>query len=118
MQGDIAAARANFHDARQRIERLAKLDPENKMLQSDLWAVQFHGGRALAVAGRNSEALPILERAFQGYRALHLEAEVWPGSPLMEAWIGEAQAGAQSRQSLEELRSSRRGLGGRRTALR
>jgi tetratricopeptide (TPR) repeat protein len=93
MQGDIVAARANFHDARQRIERLAKLDPENKMLQSDLWAVQFHDGRALAVAGRNAEALPILERALQGYRALHLEAEVWPGSPLMEAWIGEAQAG-------------------------
>ncbi len=96
MQGDIAAARADFHDARQRIERLAKLDPENKMLQSDLWAVQFHDGRALAVAGRNAEALPVLERAFQGYRALHLEAEVWPGSPLMEAWIGEAQAGTHN----------------------
>ena len=96
MQGDIAPARANFRDARQRIERLAKLDPENKMLQSDLWAVQFHDGRALAVAGRNAEALPILERAFLGYRALHLEAEVWPGSPLMEAWIGEAQAGTHN----------------------
>jgi non-specific serine/threonine protein kinase/serine/threonine-protein kinase len=96
MQGDIAAARADFRDARQRIERLAKLDPENKMLQSDLWAAQFTDGRALAVSGRNAEALPILERAFQGYRALHLEAEVWPGSPLMQAWIGEAQAGTHN----------------------
>jgi hypothetical protein len=61
-----------------------------------LWAAQFTDGRALAVAGRNAEALPILERAFQGYRALHLEAEVWPGSPLMEAWIGEAQAGTHN----------------------
>jgi eukaryotic-like serine/threonine-protein kinase len=111
MQGDIAAARADFHDARHRIERLARLDPENKMLQSDLWAAQFTDGRALAVAGRNAEALPVLERAFQGYRALHLEAEVWPGSPLMEAWIGEAQAGTNKfAQALKSYEAAAAGL--------
>ena len=111
MAGDITAARADFHDARRRIERLARLDPENKMLQSDLWAVQFHDGRALSVAGRNAEALPILERAFQGYRALHLEAEVWPGSPLMEAWIGEAQAGTHNlAQALKSYEAAAAGL--------
>jgi tetratricopeptide (TPR) repeat protein len=47
----------------------------------------------LAVAGRYAEALPILERSFQGYKSLHLEADVGPGPPAMQAWIGEAQIG-------------------------
>lgn len=93
MRGDVVAARADIYRARQRIERLAKLDPENKMLQSDVWVAEFQDGRALAVAGRYAEALPVLERALQGYQSLHLEADVGPGPPAMEAWIGEAQAG-------------------------
>jgi serine/threonine protein kinase/tetratricopeptide (TPR) repeat protein len=93
MKGDIAAARSDFRHSRDRSEYLARLDPENKMLQSDLWADEFHDGMALVVAGKNAKALVALQRSFQGYKALHLEAEVWPGSPLMQAWIGEAQAG-------------------------
>ena len=93
MQGDIVAARNDLRRGQQLIERLAKLDPENKMLQSDIWVTQFMDGKALAVAGRYAEALPILERAFQGYQSLHLEADVGPGPAAMQAWIGEAQAG-------------------------
>jgi len=73
MTGDIAAARSDFRRSHQRIERLARLDPENKMLQSDLWVADFLDGRALAVAGNNAEALVILRRSFQGYQDLHLE---------------------------------------------
>jgi serine/threonine protein kinase len=95
-EGDLAAARADFHRSRQPIERLARLDPENKMLQSDLWVAEFQDGRVLAVAGRNAEALPVLQQAFQGYQSLHLEADVGPGPPAMQAWIGEAQAGTHN----------------------
>src|SRR5207302_2087209 len=111
MQGDIAAARADFHRSLRQIERLARLDPENKMLQSDVWADQFHDGRALAIAGHNAEALAVLERAFQGYRALHLEADVWPGPPAMQAWIGEAQAGTHNLvQALKSYEAAAAGL--------
>jgi serine/threonine protein kinase len=96
MQGDIAAARADIHRSRQRIERLAQLDPENKMLQSDLWVSEFLDGRALVVAGRKTEALPELQHAFQNYQSLHLEADVGPGPEAMQAWIGEAQAGTHN----------------------
>ena len=96
IQGDISAARKDFSTSQQRIERLARLDPENKMLQSDLWVVQFQDGKALALAGRYAEALPRLEGAFRGYQALHLEADVGPGPPAMQAWIGEAQAGLRN----------------------
>ena len=111
MRGDPAAARADFHRSRQRIEHLAKLDPENKMLQSDLWVAEFQDGRALAVAGRHAEALPVLQRAFQGYQSLHLEADVGPGPPAMEAWIGEAQAGVHRlREALKSYEKAAAGL--------
>lgn len=93
MKGDIAAARSDFHHSRKLIERLAKLDSENKMLQSDLWVADYHDGRALAASGRNSEALKVLQRAFAGYENLHMENDVGPGPGAMQAWIGDAQAG-------------------------
>jgi serine/threonine protein kinase/tetratricopeptide (TPR) repeat protein len=93
MKGDIGAARADFDRSHKRIERLARLDPENKMLQADLWVAEYHDGRALATAGKYAEALPVLQRAFQGYHALHLEEDSGPGPGAMQLWIGEAQAG-------------------------
>ncbi|HTT19662.1 MAG TPA: protein kinase [Candidatus Sulfotelmatobacter sp.] len=95
IEGDLTAARKDFQSAAQRIERLAKLDPENKMLQSDIWVGRFEYGRVLAVGSRYAEALPVLEEAFRGYESLHLEADVGPGPPAMQAWIGEAQAGTR-----------------------
>ncbi len=96
MKGDIGAARADFNRSQKRIERLARLDPENKMLQADLWVAQYHDGRALATAGKYAEALPVLQRAFQGYHALQLEADSGPGPGAMQTWIGEAQAGTHN----------------------
>jgi tetratricopeptide (TPR) repeat protein len=90
---------------------LAKLDPENKMLQSDVWVTEFQDGRALAFAGRYAEALPVLERAFQGYKSLHLEEDVGPGPPAMQAWIGEAQAGTHNFvQALKSYEAAAAGL--------
>jgi non-specific serine/threonine protein kinase/serine/threonine-protein kinase len=96
MKGDIAAARADFDRSHKRIERLARLDPENKMLQADLWVAEYHDGRALASAGKYAEALPVLQRAFQGYHALHLEEDSGPGPGAMQLWIGEAHAGTHN----------------------
>ncbi len=111
MQGDIADARGDLRRSRLPIERLARLDPENKMLQSDLWADKFHEGRTLAVAGRNTEALLVLEQAFRGYQSLHLEADVWPGPPLMQAWIGETQARTHNFiQALKSFEAAAAGL--------
>lgn len=93
MNGNFSEAIADFRRASELIARPAKLDPENEMLQSDVWVGEFELGRALAVSGKNTEALPILVRAFQGYRALKLEDDVGPGPGVMQAWIGEAQAG-------------------------
>ncbi len=111
MQGDIVAARADIRSSRLPIERLARLDPENKMLQSDVWGDRFHEGRTLAVAGSNAEALLVLEQAFRGYQSLRLEADVWPGPPLMQAWIGEAQAGTHNFiQALKSFEAAAAGL--------
>jgi serine/threonine protein kinase len=92
MQGDYAAAIADFRRSRRRIEHLAKLDLENKMIQSDLWVAEFLEGRALALAGRNPEALRLLQHALEKYQSLHLEADVGPGPPAMQAWIAEVEA--------------------------
>ena len=109
IHGDFAAARSDFRLSRESVERQAKLDPENKMLQSDLWATEFHYGRWLAASGRNSEALPVLQRALQGYLRLNMEVEVWPGPGMLHAWIGEAQAGThQLREALASFENARK----------
>lgn len=111
MLGNVPIALADFHRSLSRIERLAKLDPQNKMLQSDLWADEFHDGTALVYAARYSQALPVLERAYQGYKSLHLEDDIWPGPPLMQAWIGEAQAGTGNFvQALKSYEAAAAGL--------
>jgi non-specific serine/threonine protein kinase/serine/threonine-protein kinase len=111
LNGNIAAARHAFQEARHRVERIAKLDPENQTLQSDLWVADFEDGRALAVAGRYEEALPILQRSFQGYQSLHLEADVGPGPRTMQAWIAEAQTGTgKFDEALENLEAAAKGL--------
>lgn len=103
MSGNFPAAIADFQRAKEFILRPARLDPENQMLQSDLWVAEFEIGRALAVSGKSAEALPVLIRAFDGYKALQLEDDVGPGPGAMQAWIGEAQAGTH--RSAEALKN-------------
>ena len=92
MSGDIDSALASFRHSHAQFERLAKLDPENKMLQSDLWISKFVEARSIAVSGRYSEALPLLQAAYNGYMGLHLDYDVGPGRGAMQAWIAEAQS--------------------------
>ena len=111
IHGNIIAARKDFQSSLQRFEPLAKLDPENKMLQSDIWVGRFEYGRALAVAGRYSEALPLMQEALRGYQSLHLEADVGVAPPTMQAWIGEAQAATHDlRGALKSFETSAAGL--------
>lgn len=111
IQGDLMAARKDFQSSLRRLEPLAKLDPENKMLQSDVWVVRFEYGRSLAVGGRYSEALRLMKDALSGYQSLHLEADVGIGPPAMQAWIGEAQAGTHDlRAALKSFQTSSGGL--------
>lgn len=111
IQGDVGAAGKDFQSAIQQFERLAKLDPENKMLASDVWVGRFEYGRALAVGGRYAEALPLMKDALSGYQSLHLEADVGIGPPAMQAWIGEAQSATHDlREALKSLEASAAGL--------
>jgi tetratricopeptide (TPR) repeat protein len=111
IRGDFAAARKDFQNSLRRFEPIAKLDPQNKMLQSDIWVGRFEYGRALAVGGHYAEALPIMKDALRGYLSLHLEADVGIAPPAMQAWIGEAQAGTHDlRGALKSFETSAAGL--------
>ena len=111
IKGDLTAARQDFQSSLRRFEPLAKLDPENKMLASDVWVGRFEYGRALAVGGRYAEALLLMKDALSGYQSLHLEADVGIGPPAMQAWIGEAQAGTRDlRGALKSFETSAAGL--------
>ncbi len=113
IQGNVAAALNDFQSSLRLFEPIAKLDPENKMLQSDVWVGRFEYGRALAVGGRYSQALPLMQDALQGYLSLHLEAEVGVGSPEMRAWIGEAQMAAHDLAgALKSFETAAGGLAG------
>jgi serine/threonine protein kinase/tetratricopeptide (TPR) repeat protein len=111
IKGDITAARKDFQTSLRRFEPLAKVDPENKMLQSDVWVGRFEYGRALAVGGRYAEALWLMKDALSGYQSLHLEADVGIGPPAMRAWIGEAEASTHDlRAALKSFETSASGL--------
>ena len=96
MDGNPAAAHASFAQARASEARLLKLDPENKLLQSDLWSLEYDDGRALGSTGKYAEALAAVQRAAQGFEKLHLEGDTGPGAGPMQIWIGEAQAGMRN----------------------
>jgi non-specific serine/threonine protein kinase/serine/threonine-protein kinase len=96
MKGDVDAALTDFQRARERTARLAKLDPENKMLQSDMCGFDFEDGRAYVVNGKSKDGLPLVQRSAQCFHDLHLEADTGPGTGLLETWIGEAQARAHN----------------------
>jgi non-specific serine/threonine protein kinase/serine/threonine-protein kinase len=107
IQGNVTAALKDFQSSLRRFEPLAKLDPENKMLQSDVWVGRFEYGRALAVGGRHSEALRVMKDALRGYQSLHLEADVGVAPSTMRGWIAEAQAGTHDlRGALKNLETS------------
>src|SRR5258706_16198427 len=48
------------------------------------------------MAGKCYRAVVVLQRALQGYLALHLEADSGPGPGAMQALVGEAQVGTHN----------------------
>ena len=89
--GDTAASIADFERARDRTARLAKLDPQNTMLQSDMCGFDWDEGRSLIVSGRAADGLRLVQKSLKCFEDLHLEADTGPGVSLQESWIGEAQ---------------------------
>ena len=92
MHGDPGAAMADFRRARDATARLAKRDPENKMLQSDMCGFDWEEGRALVVSGMTAAGLRFLQRSLQCFHDLQMEADTGPGTGALESWVGEAQA--------------------------
>ena len=92
MRGDPNAALADFRRARETTARLAKLDPENRMLQSDMCGLDFDEGRTLTIRGKVAQGLPLSQRSLQCYIDLHLEADTGPGMGALESWIAEGHS--------------------------
>jgi len=92
MNGDNAAALAEFRQSRNLVSHLARLDPQNKMLQSDMLTFDFDEGRTLTLMGDKAGGLRLLQHAAEGFRELHLEADTGPGTGALEAWLAEAYA--------------------------
>jgi eukaryotic-like serine/threonine-protein kinase len=92
MRGEPGAALADFRQAREATTRLAKRDPENTMLQSDMCGFDYDDGRALTISGRASQGLPLLLRSLKCFHDLHMEADTGPGTGALESWIAEAQS--------------------------
>lgn len=90
MNGDNAAALSEFRQSRDLISHLARMDPQNKLLQSDMLTFDFDEGRALTLMGERTKGLRFLQHATDGFRDLHLEGDTGPGTGALEAWLAEA----------------------------
>ncbi|HEX5864295.1 MAG TPA: protein kinase, partial [Casimicrobiaceae bacterium] len=75
MRGDAAAAIADYRRGREITARLAKRDPQNKMLLSDLCGFDFTEGRALTMSGKAAQGLPLSQRSLQCFVDLNLEGD-------------------------------------------
>jgi tetratricopeptide (TPR) repeat protein len=91
MRGNTAAALADIRRAREGTARLAKRDPQNKMLLSDMCDFDFEEGRVLTVTGKAAQGVTLSQRSTQCFVELHLEADTGPGMGLLNAWIAEGQ---------------------------
>ena len=92
MLDKMPAALSDFQRARESTARLARRDPQNKMLLSDLCGFDYEEGRALTASGKPAQGLPLSQRSLQCFVDLHLEADTGPGVGALESWIAEAHA--------------------------
>jgi tetratricopeptide (TPR) repeat protein len=111
MDGDFPAALASFHEARAILEPMAKVDPQNNMLQLDMAGMDYEEGRLLASTGRYAAAILPLQKAIQAYQALRAQGRDGTDiGPLLGAsyiWLGEAEAGERHlRRALENYRKA------------
>ena len=111
MDGDFAAALASFNEARTMLEPMAKVDPQNNMLQLDMAGMDYEEGRLLASTGRYAAAILPLQKAIQAFQVLRTQGrdgtDIGPGLGAFYIWLGEAEAGERHLQgALENYRKA------------
>jgi len=93
MNGDRSGALQAYRDSRSSLKPMAKADPQNTLLQLDVAGMDYHQGRALALAGRHAEALAKMQLSlgvFEKYRALGRSSDDSPhGTGAIYIWLGE-----------------------------
>jgi len=93
MNGDRSGALQAYRDSRSSLKPMAEADPQNTLLQLDAAGMDYHQGRALALAGRYAEALAKMQLSlgvFEKYRALGRSSDDSPhGTGAIYIWIGE-----------------------------
>src|SRR5262249_12397189 len=91
LRGDTSAATADSLRPRDRTERLARRDPESRILLSEMCGFDFEQGRALTLSGNAALGRTLSKRSQQCFLDLHLEADTGPGAGLLNSWIAEAE---------------------------
>jgi prepilin-type processing-associated H-X9-DG protein len=67
--GHPAEALQCFHRAMAIVEPMAKAEPENVLLRSDVREIWYDTGRALVMAGKSAEGLAVFERVIQQWES-------------------------------------------------
>ncbi|HYM34416.1 MAG TPA: hypothetical protein VET48_03415, partial [Steroidobacteraceae bacterium] len=93
-EGDLKAAKKSYLESRIAFESLAKADPQNTLLQSDLAWADFHDGRVLLLSHRHSEAIEHLRHALSGFEALpaptQTAIDAINGKASIHLWLADA----------------------------
>jgi len=117
MNADRSGALQAYRDSRSSLKPMAEADPQNTLLQLDVAGMDYHQGRALALAGRHAEALAKMQLSlgvFEKYRALGRSSDDSPhGTGAIYIWLGElfALRGGDLHHSLQHYEKAIASLG-------
>lgn len=113
MDGDFSAAEEGLRLAKRAIEDMAKQDPENSMLQSDLIGVNYHLSVMQVLQAKYDEAAKTLAAGLRDYQALPGTADLPPGKGPIRIWLGEAELRRRNYpQALEHFQEAVKALSG------
>ncbi len=97
MNGDTAGALKSYRDVRSFLGPMAKADPQNTLLVSDVASMDYHEGRVLATEGRYRGALALLQKAGTFFENQHTPGRTGDDTVHAPAdidiWMGDAFAG-------------------------
>src|SRR5262249_34629075 len=96
MEDDFSGAAESLRAASQTILPMAKSDPENAMLSSDLIGLEYQRGVILILQKKYDMAVETLQAALKKYPTSGATAEVPPGKGAMQLWLGEAEMGRRN----------------------
>ena len=113
MDGDFSGAEEGLRLAKRVIEDMAKQDPENSMLQSDLIGVNYHLSVMQVLQAKYDEAAKTLAAELRDYQALPGTADLPPGKGPIRIWLGEAELRRRNYpQALEHFQEAVKALNG------